>query len=90
MAETRERVNAAAEEATTRPRLTTTAEVVAPLAPYHPDRVAARAATPTLDEEARRAAFGGALPEADTKPTARTLAGHINAPWPTSWRAARS
>ena len=78
VADVRERVNAAAEEATTRPRLTTTAAVVAPLAPDHPDRVAARAATPTLDQEARRAAFDGALPEADTKPTSRTLAGHIN------------
>src|SRR5687767_4773621 len=40
---TRARVMAAAEEATRRPRLETTEEVLAPLAPNHPARVAARA-----------------------------------------------
>ena len=38
--ETRHRVLAVAEEATRRPRLQTTEEVVAPLAPDHPERVA--------------------------------------------------
>jgi 2-oxoisovalerate dehydrogenase E1 component len=79
LADARDRVWAAAEEATLRPRLTTTAEVVAPMAPYHPDRVAARAAEPTLDEAERRATFGATLPEEATQPTARTLAGHVNA-----------
>ena len=77
--DTRERVWAAAEEAARRPRLSTTAEVVAPLAPYHPDRVAARAAAPEVSEERRREAFGGALPEEATSPNARTLAGLLNA-----------
>jgi len=77
--DTRERVMAAAEEATRRPRLAATAEVVAPMAPYHPAAVAARAATPLLDDEQRRELLGDPLPEAATLPTARTLAGCINA-----------
>jgi 2-oxoisovalerate dehydrogenase E1 component len=79
VADVRERVWAAAEEATTRPRLSTTAEVTAPMAPNHPDRVADRVASPVLDDDARAAAFGATLPERATQPTARTLAGHINA-----------
>lgn len=77
--ETRERVLAVAEEATRRPRLQTTEEVVAPMAPDHPDRVRVRAATPVLDDEARSESFGGTLPEAATGPNARTLAGCMNA-----------
>lgn len=79
VADTRERVMAAAEEATRRPRLETTEEVVAPLAPYHPNRVAARAATPLLDPAARLELHGGNLPEEATLPNARTLAGCLNA-----------
>jgi 2-oxoisovalerate dehydrogenase E1 component len=79
VADVRDRIQAAAEEATLRPRLTTTAEVTAPLAPYHPKRVAARAAKPVLDADVRRATFGGTLPEEATKPNSRTLAGLINA-----------
>jgi 2-oxoisovalerate dehydrogenase E1 component len=77
--ETRERVRAAAEEATRRPRLQTTEEVVAPMAPSHPDRVARRAAIPAPDEERRRASFGETLPEEASAPNARTLAGCLNA-----------
>ena len=79
VADVRDRIQAAAEEATLRPRLTTTAEVTAPLAPYHPKRVAARAAKPVLEADVRRATFGGTLPEEATKPNSRTLAGLINA-----------
>jgi 2-oxoisovalerate dehydrogenase E1 component len=79
VAETRERVTAAAEEATRRPRLETTEEVVAPLAPYHPSRVAARAATPILDPKARLELHGGSLPEEAALPNSRTLAGNLNA-----------
>ncbi|HEY7463337.1 MAG TPA: thiamine pyrophosphate-dependent enzyme [Candidatus Limnocylindria bacterium] len=75
---TRERVMAAAEEATTRARLTTTAQVTAPLAPYHPSRVAERASRPVLAREEREEALGG-LPEEATNPNARTLAGNLNA-----------
>jgi 2-oxoisovalerate dehydrogenase E1 component len=79
LAETRARVRAAAEEATRRPRLSTTEEVIDPLAPWHPDRVAARAARPVLDPAARRELHGGTLPEEVPGPNARTLAGCLNA-----------
>lgn len=77
--ETRERVLAVAEEATRRPRLRTTDEVTAPMAPYHPDRVRARAAEPLVEPGQRLDSFGGTLPEAATGPNARTLAGCLNA-----------
>ena len=77
--ETRARVLAVAEEATRRPRLQTTEEVTAPLAPYHPDRVRDRAGRPLATPQERRASFGEPLPEAATLPTARTLAGSLNA-----------
>jgi 2-oxoisovalerate dehydrogenase E1 component len=79
VSETRARVMAAAEEATRRPRLVTTAEVIAPLAPDHPAAVLARAAEPLVPEEGRRESFGDPLPEEATLPTARTLAGCLNA-----------
>ncbi len=60
----RRRTMAAAERATTRPRLTTTEEVVKPLAPYSPLKVKAEA-TRTISRDARITAFGGEekLPE---------------------------
>ncbi len=79
VSEIRERVMAVATEATRRPRLTTTSEVIAPLAPDHPQRVAARAAAPLQADDARRETFGGTLPEDARLPNARTLAGCINA-----------
>jgi len=77
--DTRQRVMAAAEEATRRPRLETTAEVLAPMAPSHPELVVARAATPAPDPQRRAEVFGEQLPELATLPNARTLAGVINA-----------
>jgi 2-oxoisovalerate dehydrogenase E1 component len=77
--ETRERVLAVAEEAARRPRLQTTDEVVAPMAPDHPARVALRAAVPVATAAERAASFGATLPEAATAPTSRTLAGAMNA-----------
>ena len=79
VAETRARVAAVAEDAARRPRLQTTQEVVAPLAPYHPDRVATRAAEPTAEPAARAASFGDSLPEASTARAGRTLAACLNA-----------
>jgi 2-oxoisovalerate dehydrogenase E1 component len=79
VADARDRVWASAEEAARRPRLSTTEEVVAPLAPDHPERVAARVADPPPDPDLRALAFGATPPEDATQPTARTLAGHINA-----------
>ena len=77
--ETRDRVMAVAEEAARRPRLQTTQEVVAPMAPHHPERVAIRALLPLATPDERAASFGTTLPEAATAPTARTLAGSLNA-----------
>jgi 2-oxoisovalerate dehydrogenase E1 component len=54
--DTRNRVAAAAEEAAHRRKLRTTAAVVAPLAPYHPGRIARRTMTPadaTLEQPER-------------------------------------
>jgi 2-oxoisovalerate dehydrogenase E1 component len=75
----RQRVLAAAEEATRRPRLQTTQEVVAPMAPYHPARVAERASHPLLSAGERTAIFSSGLPEEASSPKARTLAGNLNA-----------
>ncbi len=77
--EARGRVLAVAEEAARRPRLQTTQEVVRPMAPWHPERVAERAAEPVADGAPRKASFSGSLPEASALPTARTLAGCLNA-----------
>ncbi|UCF69514.1 MAG: MFS transporter [Acidobacteriota bacterium] len=76
--ETRARVAAAAEEATCRQRLSSRAQIVAPLAPYDEQRCR-EAASETLDDERRRALFDGTLPELATGPTRRTMAAHINA-----------
>ena len=61
---TRERCFAAAEDADSRPRLSTLEDVIAPLAPYTPDAVAAEAARADYDER-RLQVFGGEakLPE---------------------------
>jgi 2-oxoisovalerate dehydrogenase E1 component len=77
VAETRARVLAVGEEAARHPRLQTTEEVIAPLAPWHPERVAARAASPLASPEDRAASFG-ALPE-EGQQGARTLAASLNA-----------
>jgi len=77
--ETRDRAMAVAEEATRRPRLSTTEDVIGPMAPSHPERVAERARSPLASDEERRASFGETLPESATAPTARTLAGCLNA-----------
>jgi 2-oxoisovalerate dehydrogenase E1 component len=76
--DTRERVAAAAEEASRRPRLVTRAEVEAPLAPWDEARVRARAARAPAPEQ-RAALWGAHPPEAATSATKRTLAAHVNA-----------
>ncbi len=72
----RKRCFAAAEEADRRPKLTTLAEVMAPLAPHTPNAVAAEAAR-APDAAQREAVFGGVdkLPE---KQPPRHLAIQIN------------
>jgi 2-oxoisovalerate dehydrogenase E1 component len=77
--ETRDRVRAVAEEASRRPRLQTTDEVVAPMAPDNPDLVHERARVPLASVEQRRESFGASLPELASAPNARTLAGCLNA-----------
>ena len=74
---TRTRVRAAAQEAAQRPKLSSRAAVVAPLAPWDEDRCRARASAP-IDPEDRRAIFGRRLPEEETSPTRRTLAAQLN------------
>jgi 2-oxoisovalerate dehydrogenase E1 component len=73
--ESRARVLALAEELANAPRLTSAAQVMAPLAPRHPDAVAAAVAALHADEPQRRRAHGGRLPE-DEGPL--TLAQAIN------------
>jgi 2-oxoisovalerate dehydrogenase E1 component len=58
----RNRVRVIAKDAVTRPRLASYSEVLAPLAPRRPDRVARRAATAAGNSD-REAAFAGRLPE---------------------------
>jgi 2-oxoisovalerate dehydrogenase E1 component len=70
----RARVRALADDAVTRPRLASSEQVMAPLAPRHPDQVARRAAA-AASPQARAAVFGGRLPEAAGP---LTLAGSIN------------
>jgi 2-oxoisovalerate dehydrogenase E1 component len=49
------------------------------MAPYHPAAVAENADAPRVDDDERSASFGRSLPEDATQPTARTLAGNLNA-----------
>jgi len=74
--ETRERVAAAGQEAARRPKLTTRAEVMAPLAPYDEAAILAEALRPA--DAAARAKHFGTLPEKLTSPAKRTLAAHVN------------
>ena len=73
---TREKCFAAAEQADTRPRLTSLAEIIKPLAPYSPDKVAREAARADYAER-RATVFGGVakLPETQAP---RHLAIQIN------------
>ncbi len=74
----RAEVRALGDEASGRPRLTSAAEVMAPLAPRDGARIAAAAtSTPTGDHEAARRRFWGErLPEEEAP---LPLAGHVNA-----------
>lgn len=74
---TRERVRAAAREATTRPKLVSVPEIVEPLAPVDEDAWRAEA-TAAIDPAARGQVFGERLPERAKAPTRRTLGARIN------------
>lgn len=60
--QTRRKVRRMAEEAMTHPRLASSGQIMAPLAPRQPDLVAAAAAEPASPEQ-RRGVFGARLPE---------------------------
>ncbi len=75
--DTRERVFAAAEQASARPHLETREEVMAPLAPYD-ESATRREAEHALPAETRTAFWAGAAPESVKTATKRTLAAHIN------------
>ena len=78
LADTRERVRAAAREAVTRPKLRTREAVVESLAPYDRDAVETAASLPV--EPARRSEFFDAqLPEDATSSARRNLSAHLNA-----------
>ncbi len=74
----RHRVTAASVDASQRGHLDTLAEVTAPMAPYDAPRCRA-AADAALRPADRRDAWGEGLPEAETAPSKRTMAAHINA-----------
>ncbi|HUG10973.1 MAG TPA: thiamine pyrophosphate-dependent enzyme [Opitutaceae bacterium] len=78
VAETQSRIDAACSTVTRAPKLTSAAEIVAPLAPF--DEKAIRATTAIVaDAKVRAAHFDGQLPEESKSPVRRTMAAHINA-----------
>jgi 2-oxoisovalerate dehydrogenase E1 component len=77
VASTRDRVRAEGEKAAAAPHLETREEVMAPLAPWDPDRVRASASDPG-PTEGRGEFWGSDLPEAATSPIRRTLASHMS------------
>ena len=73
-----QRIDTAMSEAVRRPKLTSVAEIVAPLAPWDESRI--RTTLPAAPERASRLKlFEQSLPEEATTPTKRTMAAHINA-----------
>ncbi len=71
------RVDAACAEVARAPKLTSVAEIIAPLAPFDEDAVRASAGI-QAGAEARAGFFGEPLPENYSAPTKRTMAAHIN------------
>ncbi len=78
LASTRERVRAASAEAAARPKLSTRAEIMAPLAPYDEARCRTTA-TASIERDARLEVFSKRLPEEAKSDTRRTMAAHLNA-----------
>jgi len=77
VADTRRRVVAASREAARRPKLSTRAEVTAPIAPYDEERC--RLSATSVDPLRRKEVHGERLPEEARSDTRRTLAAHLNA-----------
>jgi len=78
VASTRSRVRAAAQEAASRPKLTTRAAVVAPLAPYDEAATRTEASLP-IEPGLREDILAGDFPENTKSATRRTLAAQLNA-----------
>lgn len=78
VARTRDRARELAPAAAGAPKLTTRAQVVAPLAPYD-EATVRRAAGRVVPPAAREALFGGSLPEHARTATRRTMGAHLNA-----------
>jgi 2-oxoisovalerate dehydrogenase E1 component len=74
----RKRVWEAAEEAATRPHLSTVEQIVKPLAPWDEDAVRMEA-RPEVSPERRRDFWGDELPEEVSNPIRRTLGSHLAA-----------
>lgn len=75
---TRARARELAPAAARAPKLSSTTQVVAPLAPYDEASVRATASV-TAPDAARQEVFGGTLPEQATAVTRRTMGAHLNA-----------
>lgn len=73
-----QRVAEASAQAVGREHLESAEEIMAPLAPWDPDRVRA-SATATVGADRREAFWKGELPERVTSPVRRTMAAHISA-----------
>ncbi|HEX4945192.1 MAG TPA: thiamine pyrophosphate-dependent enzyme [Blastocatellia bacterium] len=71
------RVEAACDEVVRRPKLTSVAEITAPLAPYDERKILV-VANEQVDAATRADFWGDALPEHATAPTRRTMGAHIN------------
>lgn len=78
VAHVRDEVGRAADAATRSAHLSTCEQVMAPLAP-HDEEATRRLAAESVGKDERALVFDGALPEAATAPTSRTLAAHLNA-----------
>lgn len=78
VADTRERVRAAAREAITRPKLETREAVMSSLAPYDDQSVKKAAGLP-IQAERRLEFFEGQLPESTNSAARRNLSAHLNA-----------
>ena len=78
VADTRDRVRAAAQEAAARPKLSSAGAIMAPIQPYDEAAVREEIERP-FDPSLRGPAFEGRLPEDARSPGRRTLAAHVNA-----------
>lgn len=74
-----ERIDAACAQVTREPKLTSAAQIVAPLAPFDAKAIRDAAASIASDPAERTRHFDSGLPEETKSPVRRTMAAHINA-----------